>query len=57
MGQLAALGILAVAGLCCSTVSKPSVRPDFVFSSSFFSFPHPFAVVNTFVGRDDYVMV
>lgn len=57
MGQLAALGTLAVAGLCCSTVSKPSVRPDFVFSSSFFSFPHPFAVVNTFVGRDDYVMV
>lgn len=57
MGQLVVLGTLAVADLCCSVVSKPTVRYDSVFSSSYFSFPHSFAVVNTFIGRDDYIMV
>lgn len=57
MGQLVALGALAVPGLCCSIVSKPTVRPDPMFSSSFFSLFHPFAVVNAFLGRDDYIMV
>lgn len=50
-------GDISSGSLCCSIVSNPTVRPDPVLSSSFFSFPHPFAVVNAFLGWDDYLMV
>lgn len=56
-GAAGSFGGISSGSLCCSIVSNPTVRPRPILSSSFSSFPYPFAVVNTFLGRDDYLMV